>query len=86
MNRILLKYKTPLLSHSSKVFIPYKEQYESRDNENEIKKRKIEMSIEKQTKILKYLSNYNPHKNKTHVSQYLPYNLKHYYLYKYKNN
>ena len=88
MNRILLRSKVPLISNSLPVFIPYKEQYESRDNENEIKRRKIETSSEKQIKILKYISNYNPYlnKNTTHVSQNLPSNLKNFYLYKYKNN
>lgn len=88
MNRILLRSKVPLISNSLHVFIPYKEQYESRDNENEIKRRKIETSSEKQIKILKYISNYNPYlnKNTTHVSQHLPSNLKNFYLYKYKNN
>tara|TARA_B110000914_G_C15340570_1_gene389018 strand:+ start:270 stop:506 length:237 start_codon:yes stop_codon:yes gene_type:complete len=70
------------------TFIPYKEQYESRDNENEIEKRKIEMNIEKQTKILKYISDYNPYlnKNNSQVSKNLSSNLRDFYLYKYKNN
>ena len=93
MNRILLHSRrsisTTTFKHTSFHMIPYEEQYESRDNENEIKKRKkIEMSIERQKEIKEFLDNYNPYsntKNTSHVSENLCPTLKYYYQSKYTN-
>tara|TARA_Y100000590_G_scaffold330137_1_gene374963 strand:- start:18 stop:308 length:291 start_codon:yes stop_codon:yes gene_type:complete len=66
--------------------VPYEEQYESRDNENEIRKKKLEFSIERQKQTKEFIDNYNPYSNiRSNVSENLDSTLKDYYQNKYKN-
>ena len=90
-------YKMNIKSYSVFATIPYKEQYESRDNENEeiVKrcksygewiKNNMNSSRElRQEKIHEFLDSYNPCKTKhiSHVSENLDNNLKEFYKNKY---
>ena len=91
-------YKMNKKSYSVFATIPYKEQYESRDNENEeiVKrcksygewiKNNMNSSRElRQEKIHEFFDNYNPCKTKhiSHVSENLDNNLKEFYKNKYR--
>ena len=93
-------YKMNIKSYSVFATIPYKEQYESRDNENEeiVKKCKsygewiknnMNSSRElRQGKIKEFLDNYSSCKTKhiSNVSENLDDNLSDFYKYKYRNN
>ena len=92
MNRLLLHSRryiniTSIIKPKPFYLVPYEEQYESRDNENEIRERKIEFSIERQKKIKEFIDNYNPYSNiKSNVSENLDSTLKDYYQNKYQNH
>ena len=92
MNRILLQSRryintTSVIKSKRFYLVPYEEQYESRDNENEIRKKKLEFSPERQEQIKKFLDNYNPYSNiKSNVSENLDSTLKDYYQNKYPFN
>ena len=94
-------YKINIRSYSVFATIPYKEQYESRDNENEeitkgcksygewVKNNNHSSRELRQEKIKEFLDNYNPYLNKediSNVSENLDSSLRDFYKYKYQNN
>ena len=81
-------YKMNTRSYSAFVKIPYKEQYESRDNENEKIKGNFNLSIENQYKLKEFIDNYNPYlkEDSSNVSDNLDNHLKEFYKYKYQIN
>ena len=101
-NQILkqLKYRNYSSQNNIKFYmIPYNEQYESRDNENEIISEnnyikrdnlsdylKMKESKIKELKIKELIDNYPPYENKKYkdnVSGVLDKNLRYFYKYKY---
>ena len=106
MNSVLVSllarnlYKMNTRSYSAFLKVPYKEQYESRDNENEEIKEKCKSYGEwvknninstrelRQEKIQGFIDNYNPYLKEdiSNVSDNLDNNLKAFYKYKYQIN
>jgi hypothetical protein len=81
------RYISTTISKPQKFhLIPYELQYESRDNENEIKRRNIKIDKKKQIQIKKFIDDYHPYLTKEdNVSDNLGPKLKYYYQNKYKN-
>tara|TARA_B100000963_G_scaffold64928_1_gene53049 strand:- start:312 stop:602 length:291 start_codon:yes stop_codon:yes gene_type:complete len=82
-------YKVNTRSYSAFLKVPYKEQYESRDNENEKIKGNFNSSRRDQYKLKEFIDNYNPYLSKediSNVSDNLDNHLKEFYKYKYQIN
>ena len=81
-------YKVNKRSYSAFLKVPYKEQYESRDNENEKIKGNFNLSRENQYKLKEFIDNYNPYLKEdiSNVSDNLDNHLKEFYKYKYQIN
>ena len=81
-------YKVNTRSYSAFLKVPYKEQYESRDNENEKIKGNFNLSRENQYKLKEFIDNYNPYlkEDSSNVSDNLDNHIKAFYKYKYQIN